>query len=436
MKKIIVCGAGHGGLSAAIKLAENGFDVTVVEKNEKGNIGHDWEDRFTFSILADILGISEIDFPEGSWRYRGDCAFVSPAKRKHVEIYYNDQTRQKIMWRRSIISLLIDKAEKCGVNFIFGTNITAPIIEGNKVTGIKTENEEYFGDLIIDSCGVFSPLRTNLPDEFKIEKMPKHGDLFYSWRAYFDKSEDVNPKVPFEVFMYHEGEQGLSWFCTNDNNCDVLIGRINKLNDKKVKEQIDIFRKDHPWLGNNIQNGGDYGIIPVRRPLTLMVANGYAAVGDSAFMTMPMNGMGIDLSLNAGNILADVIISNRDKEYSAEVLWEYNKRFHKEYGFFASKNEGLKNAILSIPSEGVDFLFENDVIQSSDLASAGKSTDFKSLMGKLVRGMRNPPYFFALIKGLINGAAVSKLYSQAPDDYDINRIMKWTDSISSHDIKL
>ena len=41
-------------------------------------------------------------------------------------------------------------------------------------------------------------------------------------------------------------------------------------------------------------HGGQFRVIPVRRPLTLLVGDGYAAVGDSAFMTTPMNGMGIE----------------------------------------------------------------------------------------------------------------------------------------------
>ena len=34
-KKVIVVGAGLGGLSAAIRLSADGYDVTVVEKSER-----------------------------------------------------------------------------------------------------------------------------------------------------------------------------------------------------------------------------------------------------------------------------------------------------------------------------------------------------------------------------------------------------------------
>ena len=436
MQKIIVAGAGHGGLTAAAKLAAAGFEVTVIEKSKRELLGHDWEDRFDFSILSEIISTKVEDFPPESWRYRGDCAFLSPAKRKKIDIFYDESNRQKIMWRRPLINMLLDNAIKSGVNVIFDKEIDGPVVENGKVKGVTAGGEIYAADLVIDSAGAFSSVKMNLPDSFGIEKEITRGDLFYGWRAYFNKTDEVSPKTPFEVYLYHEGEQGLSWCCTNESSVDILIGRIDKFGQEKIDEQMAIFRKDHPWIGGEILNGGQYGIIPVRKPLTLMVADGYAAIGDSAFMTMPMNGMGIDLSLKAGLILADEVIKNAGKEFTADVLWSYNRRYHIECGAFASKNDGLKNAILSIPSVGVDFLFENDVIQASDLAGAGGNMNFGALLGKFARGMKNPKYFFAIINGLIKGSGASKLYANPPEKYDFNKIKAWSDKIESKRVKI
>lgn len=436
MKKIVVVGAGHGGLIAAAKLAKNGFNVTVFEKRKKNDLGHDWEDRFTFELLSELIDKDIKDFPEGCWRYRGDCAFVSPAKRKKVIINYDNNTKQKIMWRVPLLNMLIEYAEKCGVHFEFEREVYSPVIENHYITGITTSDGIIKCDMLIDAAGVFSPIRRNLPNEAEIEKEPRRGDLFYAYRAYYKKdSQFPVPDVPFEVYMYHEGEKGLSWFCTNEDNVDILLGRIDPIDDKKIKEQTAIFKESHPWFTDEIVHGGKYGIIPVRRPLTLMVYNGYAAVGDSAFMTTPMNGMGIDLSLQAGAILAETI-NNASGDYSREKLWDYNRKFHILYGGETAKNEGLKNSILSIPSEGVDFLFENEVIQSSDLAGAGKNTKLSALLGKFVRGMKKPAYFFAIINGLIQGGAASKLYKNAPGIFEIEKIKEWNRKIESHDIKI
>lgn len=432
MKKIIIAGCGHGGLIAGAKLAKAGYDVTIYEVQKKENLGHDWEDRFTFSTLQRLIELKEL--PKDIWRYRGDCAFVSPAHNTKVLIKYTNETRQKVMWRKPLLNLLIEYALNCGVKFEFETKIYKSIVKDKKVVGIQTDKGDIIGDLVIDACGVFSPVRSSLPQEFKIEKEPKYGDLFYAYRAYFNKLECEKQEYPFEVYMYHEGEQGLSWFLTNEKTVDILIGRIYKFGDDKVKEQLAIFKKNHPWFGDEIVNGGNYGIIPVRRPLTLMVANGYAAVGDSAFMTTPMNGMGIDLSMLAGELLANTILE--EKDFSAESLWKYNREFHLQYGGDTAKNEGLKNAILSMPSKGVDFLFDNAVIQSSDLAGAGRNTKLSALLGKAVRGMKQPKYFIALIKGLIKGGKASSLYKKAPVVFDIDDIDKWSNKISSLDIKL
>ncbi len=431
MKKIIVAGAGHGGLVSALKLKQNGYDVTVIEKRKKEDLGHGWEDRFTFSVLSDILNIKEENFPKDSFRFRGDCAFVSPAKRKSVVIRYNDETRQKVMWRKPLINMLLDACEKAGVRFLFQTTVISPVVNGNAVVGLKTDKGDFSGDLVIDSAGIFSPVRSQLPDSMCIEKAPKHGDCFYAWRGYFNRENGYpEPDVPFCVYMCHNGEQGLSWHCTNKDSVDVLIGRTYPLTEEKVKKEINAFRNEYPWQGEKLINGGCFGVIPVRRPLTLMVADGYAAVGDSAFMTTPMNGMGIDLSLNAGKLLAQTVIENNG-DCSANKLWDYNRNFHILYGGETAKNEGLKNSILSMHDSGVDFLFESEVIQSSDLAGAGKNTNFSSLLGKLIRGMKNPGCFMRLLKGLIKGSKSSKLYKKPPEIFEAEKIRHWSEKISS-----
>ena len=430
--KIAVAGAGHGGIVAAGLLAKNGYDVTVFEKKKKDELGHDWEDRFTFSVLEDIVGKP---VPDNAWRFRGDCAFVSPSYRTNVVINYTDENRQKVMWRKEVTSMLLDFAESCSVKFKFCTSADSVIVKSGKVCGLHTSDGDFECDLVIDAAGAFSAIRKSLPDSFGIEKEPSRGDLFYAWRAYFEKTNGSEmPEIPFEVYLCHNGEQGLSWCCTNEDSVDILIGRIDPLSEELTQKHINKFRKDHPYFSENILHGGTYGIIPVRRPLSLMVADGYAAVGDSAFMTTPMNGMGIDLSLFAGRLLAETIIKNDNS--SIETLWQYNRDFHIRYGGDTAKNEGLKNSLLEMPGEGVDFLFDNAVIQSSDLAGAGRNTNLGSLLGKFKRGMKNPKYFFAILGGLMKGAKLSKALKSAPEKYDKETVMAWQSKVQSCVLKI
>ena len=433
MSNIIVAGAGHGGIVAAARLAKGGHSVTVYERKQRSELGYDWQDRFTFSLLSRELEVNEDALPAEIWEYRGDCAFVSPAKRKNVVIRYDDTNRQKIMWRKPLINLLIDHAEDCGVCFVFGETVLGPEINGKLVTGIRTEHGVFSADLVIDACGVFSPLRTKLPKYFHIENLPKDGDVFYAYRAYYKKTIDVLPEVPFEVYLRHNGEKGLSWFYTTEDDVDILIGRTEPLTDEHLEETVSVFRTEHPWFGDQITHGGVRGVIPVRRPLTLMVADGYAAVGDSAFMTTPMNGMGIDLSVEAGALLADTVLHAATDDYTADVLWEYNRDFHMLYGGDTAKNEGLKNALISLPAHGVDFLFEKEVIQSAELSGAGRNTNLTALLGKFTRGMHKPPFFITIVNGLIKGSQAAALYHAPPAKYDLQVVLRWDKAIRDYD---
>lgn len=432
--KIIVAGAGHGGLVAAAMLSKAGHDVTVIEKEKRESLGHDWEDRFSFDLLREITGE---ELPPDSWRYRGDCAFVSPDYKTRVVVNYTEENRQKVMWRKPLLNMLLENAEKCGAKLVFGEEVLAALISSDRVTGVETKSGKSFCDLVIDSAGVFSSVRMSLPSSFGIERKPKRGDVFYARRTYFEKdgNESKDAKaVPFEVYLCHNGEQGLSWCCTNEDSVDILIGRIDKPDESLLKKHTELFQKSHPWCGKKVLHGGTDGIIPVRRPLALMVADGYAAVGDSAFMTTPMNGMGIDLSLRAGQLLAKTVAEESSAD--VKILWKYNRDFHVLYGAETARNESLKNTLLNLPPEGVSFLFESGVVQSGDLAGAGRNTNPSVLLGKFVHGMKKPAYFFSVLSGLMKGSKLSKALAAAPEVFEREEVIKWQKDVRSKVLKV
>ena len=427
--RVLIAGAGHGGLVAAAMLAGVGHTVTVFEKKERRALGHDWEDRFTFSILADVLGMQAADLPADIWRYRGDCAFVSPSGGTRVVVHYPPEQRQKIMWRKPLLRMLLENAEMCGAQLRFGTTVHSPVTEGTRVAGLVVDGEAVPADLVIDAAGVISPVRANLPPECGIERMPRRGDVFYACRAYFDLHTPFEkPDVPFEVYLRHEGEQGLSWFCTHPDCADVLVGRVDPLTREETDALFARFRASHPWMGETVLHGGQFGVIPVRRPLARMVTDGYAAVGDSAFMTTPMNGMGLDLSMQAGRLLAKTVIETGSADVSS--LWQYNRMYHVLYGAETAKNDGLKNALLSMPREGVDFLFESGVIAAGDLSGAGRDMRVGTLLHKFARGMRRPAWFFVVLGGIVRGARSAKLYQAAPKDYSPDAVRQWSERIA------
>ena len=51
VSRILVAGAGYGGLTAAINLARKGIAVTVLEQKQECDMGHDWHASFIISFL-------------------------------------------------------------------------------------------------------------------------------------------------------------------------------------------------------------------------------------------------------------------------------------------------------------------------------------------------------------------------------------------------
>ena len=131
MKKIIVAGAGHGGLTAAYNLSKNGFDVTVFEKGERDGLGYDWHDAMNY----DAFDKAGIDRPERELIRDGvQSAFENPSASVKLVIPYDSSGF--MMDRKVLLKYLIDKAEEAGVKFEFGCEIMGAVFDGLSVAGI------------------------------------------------------------------------------------------------------------------------------------------------------------------------------------------------------------------------------------------------------------------------------------------------------------
>ena len=326
-KKVIVAGGGHGGIATAMLLAKEGFDVTVFEKNTKENMGHDWTDAFDRKAFEAI----GLPLPDESLYYlKHDIVFYSPAQRTPLKQTIPEEQLEINMERKDLYNYIIPYAENAGVKFVYNCTIEGPVLDGEKVCGIKTDMGEFTGDLVIDACGVNSPVRKNLPESLGIQKHVGEFEQFYSYRAFYNKASE--PEDKYKVILLSEYEKGISWITDNKGYTDVLIGKFFDFDLQTAHNIVDRMRKENPSIGKELLRGGQIVNIPVRQPLGILVADGYAAIGDSAFMTVPIVGSGIANTLKASPILAESLIRNKSKEYTADVLWDYQRNFYKKMG--------------------------------------------------------------------------------------------------------
>lgn len=432
-KKIIVAGGGHGGIAAAMLLAQRGYDVTVYERNAKTKMGYDWTDIF------DRKGLLAIGLPipdHSLYNLKNDVTFYGPAMETALTQNTDDDKKEIQMERREIYKYLISYAVKAGVKFEYKHNVEEPIFFGNRVVGIKTDKGEYYADLVIDACGMNSPLRQKMPSSTGIQNNPIEYEQFYVYRAFFNKTAEVSDDEKFKIIMLPNNELGISWVATEEDHTDVLIGRFHKFDLDYAIEQIDLMRPTNPSIGTDIIRAGNFANIPVRQPLGVMVADGYAAIGDSAFMTVPIIGSGIANALKAAKILADAVSNDYSNSFSAETLWEYQKNYYKAIGAAMAPMACVKLLLTRLEGHELDYIFAKGILNAEDMTIDADS----SSLGAMLSGM-SPADIKIKVQGLINNKAILKkvvnmglqlgkataVTAAMPQKYNRKAILEWVE---------
>ena len=429
--KIIVAGGGHGGIGTAALLAEKGYDVTVYEKNSRENMGYDWTDIFAPDSLKDI----GLDLPDESlFEYKTDMTFYSTDERKAI---YQDvplDEREIKMERRDIYNMIIEKAEKHGVKFVYSCKIEAPIIDGTRVVGIKTDKGDIYGDLIIDACGCGSPVRMNLPKNFRIQKAPSKNEKFYVYRAFYNKVDGAVAEDKYKVCLLPEGKTGIGWVASEEEYTDLLIGRFEPFDLEEAERTADVYRSKNPTLGTELVRGGQFVQIPVRQPLSVMVCDGYAAIGDSAFMTVPIIGSGIANSLRAAPILAKAVMDDRNGAFTAETLWQYQYNFYKKWGAGLAPLAAVKLLLTKITPQQLDYIFEKGILTWREMTITADSTSITDFVHpaldmpkRAVSIVKDKDLLKKMIKVGADIGKIMALCATLPKEYNKEKVKQWAE---------
>jgi digeranylgeranylglycerophospholipid reductase len=441
-KKIIVAGAGHGGLAAAADLSRRGFDVTVFEQKEKKDLGYDWTDIFAPRSLL----TANIPYPPRSrYEFKENMTFFSPSKRIGLTQNVPENDLEIKMERRDIYAHLISHAEKCGVKFRYSCKIEGPVMLGSRVAGICLEGgEEVYADLVIDAAGLDSPLRSALPKVCGIENSVGSFERFYVYRAFYERVGDYESKENFQVYLLHEGERRVVWLATEEKYVDMLIGRFEPFSGDEVEKVHALLKKDNPQLGDKRVRGGSFVKIPVRQPLSVMVADGYAAIGDSAFMTVPLIGSGIANSLKASHMLVKTITEDKNRSFTASTLWKYQSEYYRQLGNGYAAMAVMKLFLLHLNPGELDFIFEKGILTAKEFTIGADTTNLQSMLkisfkDFLERAKAVCTDRILLTKILKVGSQVASAFAitaMMPHFYNATAVSKWADTYKAFYAKL
>lgn len=429
-KTIAVIGLGHGGLVAALKLQKRGFAVTILEQKPRETVGYPWYD----DIRADVFDFCGLPMPpRDCYTDKGKRLFISPDEQNSLRVPSGKPMKEISIDRRALLRHLCALCEDAGVCVRFRTKVDSLVVKQNRVCGVTVDGKALPFDLVIDASGLFSPFRAQVPAQFGVRAQPGKSDYMTAWRGFFQWTPGTQaPDPDRNIYIKHQNSVGLSWCNLNDRGeVDVFVGRIGGLSPEEKDAAVQALYRNHDFFSDVPLRDGQWGYISLRGPLGMMVADGYCAVGDSAFMTMPMMGSGIEAAMKAGLWLAQHIFEHAVTDFTAANLWGWQVRYYKELGARYAFVDLVKRWVLNIDVDLLNWLFGCGAVTNEDmgLVSTDPDNTYRLTAGKIAKKvaivLQKPAVIRQTAFRMLRAANAKRTANAIPPTYDRAKIDRW-----------
>lgn len=354
---VIIVGAGLAGSAAAIKLAQAGVKVVLIDrgtpigsKNISGGVL--WGDD-----LSEIIPNWIEEAPVERKIINKKIGFLSDEDATIIDFHFNSWNEDPIqgvsVLRVEFDEWLANKAKEIGVAVLPGINIDELIFDNNRIVGVRQGEEELFAHVVIIAEGANPRL------------------LLKHHLTYVGEQESYNPKDMMlgikETIKIDQGsleerflidsKQGLAgefvlgnlpnnvlaggFFYTNKDTISIgVVIHLDSLSSEDRSYHIMEYYKNHPFIAKLIKNGEiiEYGakLVPEFgiKNLPKLFGDGFLVVGDAAGFVFS-NGMviqGMNYAIKSGILAADAVIEAKMvNDFTSEALSVYLAKLENSY---------------------------------------------------------------------------------------------------------
>ncbi len=420
-RDVVIVGAGVAGLYAAYRLANEGLDVLVIEKNPEELLGE--------KVCGDAIGKHhfdelELDYPQLGLDAEGvfkGVKVVSPDEQRTIEVLGDGYALNRKNFGLRLYRLALSKGAEVWTSHRFHK----PLIEGSKIIGIEVLKSDgtripIEARIVIDASGVAAVVRSSLPREWWVSEPVPREDYNVTYREVWEGDVDVDHDFAW-IYLNVEIAPGGYWWLfpkrkgVYNVGLGVQAGRGNPLTNfiNFVKKRFE------KRISRVIHAGG--GLVPTRRPIPCMVWNGFVVVGDAACTANPVHGGGIGSAMLSSKIASKVIVEAFERgDLSVRGLWRYHIEFHKAYGAKQASLDVLRMFLQTMTNEGLNFVFRTGLVDGSEVYDIGsKGLLRQSIFSKLETIMklaRKPSFLTKLAKVKSYMDRARELYLSYPED--------------------
>jgi menaquinone-9 beta-reductase len=318
--KIAIVGAGPAGSSLAIRLAGQGFAVTLIEREKfpRHKLCGEFISPECLSHFHDLGVLDEMLSAGGD--HIAETVFFARSG-KHVAVpskWFGGAGYALSLSRAEMDHRLLLGAKAAGAKVLEETSATGLLMEDETVTGIKTrgpngEARELRAGITIDATGRTGLLGKLLHKGRHKPAIPGSSKLI-GFKAHL-KNVSME-KGRCEIYSFPGGYGGLSYVEEGAANFCFLIrakaarelgGKTNKIveeivfQNKRARRTLETAEPVHDWLAVAVDSFGKK---------ELSSAKNLFSVGDAAAFIDPFTGSGMLMALESSSILARAIIDN------------------------------------------------------------------------------------------------------------------------------
>ncbi|CAN5145396.1 NAD(P)/FAD-dependent oxidoreductase [soil metagenome] len=338
--QIAIVGAGPAGAGLAIRLANQGFSVNLIEREKfpRHKLCGEFISPECLPHFKE-LGVLDEMLESGGDRITETVFYEPNGKSVSVPSEWFGNIKGALSLSRAEMDFrLMEKAKKCGVKVWEETSVTGVLFENDEVCGVKVrtqkgETQEILSDLTIDATGRANVL-AKLAKKSKVQNPKSKVSAIQNRLVGFKTHlENVNlAKGVCEIYFFRGGYGGLS-FVENGlaNHCFLIKAEIVKefggdadkiveeviFQNKRARETLQNAKPVFDWLAVSVDGFGRKNLSPAKNLFT---------VGDAAAFIDPFTGSGMLMALESAEILAESICANM---FSPHKIAENYKILHK-----------------------------------------------------------------------------------------------------------
>jgi 2-polyprenyl-6-methoxyphenol hydroxylase-like FAD-dependent oxidoreductase len=359
VKKVLIVGAGIGGLGAGAALAQRGIETEIVEIKSQANVYGVGINQPANSLRAlQSIGVLDevraIGFEFDHWAFhdhRGELVVDVPSL-----LGGNGIPANTALARRDLHEILIRAAERAGASIRYGTTV-ADLHENGAAEVTLSDGREESYDLVVAFDGLHSGLRRRL---FGDEHDPVYTG-FAVWRVTVPRPVELDhgalyQSVGAKAGHIPLGEETMYLLLVTPEPHHVRYdtGRFVEM----LRERLEPFEGVVGDIGDNLRDGDDVVFSPLNEVLlpTPWFKDRVVICGDAAHACCPHTTQGAAMALEDAVVLAEEL--GRDRPL-AEALTAFGERRYPRVKFVQDVSRGILNAEMQITAENIGVAFEH-----------------------------------------------------------------------------